>query len=645
MNATKADHSFFSPVGIDEFQVHVDYSGSGYLFVESIVIRETNAWKNILVFWVVLFSLLIDGVVLCYRRLPEGSRRKARVIGATLTDLALFAGLPLMSFFLLHGDDLMIHLNRIEAIKNSLLVGQFPNRVSTFWNDGYGYASAVLYGESFLYVPAILRILGFSVQGAYKFYVFLINLATAFVSYYSFQKVFHNERAALIGSGAYVLAPYRLVCIYMRAAVGEYTAMLFFPLIFYGLMRIYFEDAQEDSYKNNYIALVLGFGGIVQSHVISCVIVSGFTVLFCLIFIKRTFCPARLVQLMKAAAWTFFLNLWFILPFVDYMHLGYTRRPAGIDTPGRMNAHGVFLSQMLTLFQTGYARAYTTLEGISKTNERNYALGAFALSAAIYVIYRLYQGREQSKITKMGDYSLAFGALAGIMCTIWFPWNNFQRMNELFRMIIKNIQFSWRFLGICCFFLTVTTVCLVCQLESGKDRRLYYTVAALLSASFIMSADYYMYRFTQEADLHRFDDEGKLDTVAVGAGEYLLEDTPDGYSDHTESIPGDGVEVFGEHNTGDGRIVTCRNTGAMDACVDLPLLPYRGYVCRDQETGEEFAVQLSVPGRVRIVVPGGYDGTLRVRYEEPWYWRAAEMISALTLLCGTAGLVVRKKRA
>ncbi len=645
MDSGSVEHSFFSPIRADEFQVHVDYSGSGYLFVESITISETNAWKNILLFYVLLFSLFIDGIILCYRGLPEYSRRRARVTWAALIGLVLFVSIPVMNFFMLRGDDLLFHLNRIEGIKTSLLAGQFPNRVSTHWNKGYGYASAVLYGEAFLYIPALLRIMGFSVQGAYKLYVVLINLATVIVAYYSFRKVFHNDKAALAGTMVYALAPYRLVCIYMRAAVGEYTAMLFFPLIFCGLMQIYFENTQDDSYKYNCIPLILGFTGIIQSHVISSVIAAGFTALFCLVFIRRTFCPARLIRMIKAAAGVILLNLWFLVPFLDYFHLGYTKRPDVTGILGRMNSHGAFLSQMFTLFQRGAARAYTTIEGMGTTDERNYALGGLAFAAAFYFLYRLYHGKTQSKIAKIGDCSLAFAMLSGFMCTIWFPWSFFQQMNGLFRFVVKNIQFPWRFMGVTCLFLTVTTICLVCLLESEKDKRLYYAILVLIGGFFIVSADYYMYDYTQTAELHRYEDEAQVATTEIGVGEYLPGDTPENFLDNTESIPGDGVEVSGECNMGDGRTVTCRNTGEEDACIDLPLLPYRGYVCRDEETGEKLKIQLDIPGKVRVMVPAGYTGTFYVKYEEPWYWRAAEVISLLTFLTGAVWAVVKRKQA
>lgn len=643
MNANRVEHSFFSLMQVKEFETHVNYSGSGYLFVESVEISETNAWKNVLLFFVLLFSLLLDGIILGYRRMLENSRRRVRIICVMLIGLAVFTSVPLLSIYILDGDDLMFHLNRIEAIKTSFQEGQFPNRVSSFWNEGYGYASAIFYGEAFLYVPALLRILGFSVQGAYKFYVALVNLATVAVSFYSFRKVFRNDQAALVGCAAYTMAPYRLVNIYMRAAVGEYTAMLFFPLIFCGLMQIYSEDTQDADYKNSHLPLILGFTGIVQCHVISCVIVGAFTGLFCLIFIKRTLCPARLIQMAKAAVWTFLLNIWFLLPFADYMHLGYANSSATSSTLGRMNSHGVFLNQMLTLFQEGDAPVYTIIEASGKASERNNALGGFVFVAVLYLLYRLYQGRIHSRIAKIGDYSLTFGVISVFMCTIWFPWNYFQEMNGLTRMITMTIQFPWRFLGIACLFFTVTTVCLVCLLQDCKDRYLYRMTLVLLGVFFILSADYYMYSYVQKAPMYFYENEAKLDSKYVGQGEYIPDGIPEEFAEDTELLPGAGLEVIGESCVKGVHIVECRNTSAEDTCIDLPILPYRGYVCRDQETGEELAVDLqSVVGRLRVRVPGGYKGSFHVQYEEPWYWRAAELISALTLFGGVAGFVWKK---
>lgn len=637
--------SFFSPVKVDEFEVHLNYSGSGYLFVERVDIHETNAWKNMFLFYVLLISLAVDGIIFWHRKLPADRRRKARVSVVVIGFLTVYASVPLLTFFMPQGVDLLFHTNRIEAIKDSILAGQFPNRVSPFWNNGYGYASAVFYGEIFLYVPALLRVIGFSVQGAYKFYVVMVNLATALIAYYCFRKVFKDNGAALAGCMVYVLAPVRLVCIYLRAAVGEYTAMAFFPLIFYGLFQIYEKDPEGNDYKNSFIPLVIGVTGLLQCHLISSLLAGMFIGLFCVVFIKKTFCPPRMGQLIKAGIGTVLLNLWFLLPFVDYFRLGYTNTANEFTKPGKLNSYGTFLNQMVTFFQDGMGSAYTVAERMSRTDERNYALGGFILVVFLYVLFRAYQGKEKSVVSRVGDCCLVFAGIGTFACTVWFPWDFIQQLNGLFRMVTKNIQFPWRFLGITCFFFAVVTVCLMALLQSSKNRPLYYTVIAVVCSFFVISADDYMHNYTENATIHRNVDGSRLDTCNVGAGEYIPADTPEGFAQSRDSAPGDWLEVSEEWCEEGVHTVSCSNPSDADTYIDFPLLPYKGYTCRDQETGERLEVQLSTPGKVRVVVPSGYGGTFSVKYEEPWYWRVSEAVSALVLAGGIVGMAAgRRKR-
>ena len=49
---------------------------------------------------------------------------------------------------------------------------------------------------------------------------------------------------------------------------------------------------------------------------------------------------------------------------------------------------------------------------------------------------------------------------------------------------------------------------------------------------------------------------------------------------------------------------------------------------------------------VTVAVPAGYSGSLKVLFESPWYWRAAEAVTAVTLLamCIQAYVLHRKKQ-
>ena len=92
----------------------------------------------------------------------------------------------------------------------------------------------------------------------------------------------HNKYIGLCGSILYTLNPYRLSDVYIRSSVGEYTAIIFLPLILYGLWKIYTEDENSPSYKHNWIIPAIGFSGIIETHIISTELVGLTTILACL---------------------------------------------------------------------------------------------------------------------------------------------------------------------------------------------------------------------------------------------------------------------------------------------------------------------------------------------------------------------------
>ena len=58
--------------------------------------------------------------------------------------------------------------------------------------EGYGYPISVYYGDILLYIPALLRLMGFSVTQCFKFYILMINIGTVVCSYVFLIKNKHN---------------------------------------------------------------------------------------------------------------------------------------------------------------------------------------------------------------------------------------------------------------------------------------------------------------------------------------------------------------------------------------------------------------------------------------------------------------------
>ena len=129
-----------------------------------------------------------------------------------------------------------------------------------------GTRPSLFYGELFLYFPAVLRLLGMSVQGAYRTYVMAVQAATAGISFFSFRQMFRHNKTALLGSILYMLAPYHLYNLYWRSAVGEYTALAFLPLIPAALSLLYGHKLPSAREKRVAGAqLVIAFGALLQT--------------------------------------------------------------------------------------------------------------------------------------------------------------------------------------------------------------------------------------------------------------------------------------------------------------------------------------------------------------------------------------------
>lgn len=96
-----------------------------------------------------------------------------------------------------------------------------------------------------MYFPALLRLLGASPVAAYHIFVFSINGMTAWIMYVCAKGMARSRYAGLLASVLYTLSTWRAVNLYHRAAVGEALAMLFFPLLLYGLYLLLAGDCRN----------------------------------------------------------------------------------------------------------------------------------------------------------------------------------------------------------------------------------------------------------------------------------------------------------------------------------------------------------------------------------------------------------------
>ncbi len=605
-----------------------------YLLIRNIrIIPSPYGTRNTL-FQTAAFFLLLDALLLLWS-LKDRLFIDAESVKHVKILLLLIAlnSIPLAVNYLFAGHDLIFHLSRLEGLKAGLESGMFPVKIQPGWLGGHGYAASLFYGDLLLYPSALLRIAGLSIQTVYRFYILCVNTATVLISYYCFSRM-SSKNIGLVCTALYSLNIYRLVCIYDRAAVGEYTAMIFIPLVVFGLWKIYTLPEESKEHGRSWITLAAGCCGIFLSHIITTEMTAFFVLLTCAVLWKKTLRKKTFLTLIRAAAATLCLSLWFFVPLLDYMISG------GFFSSGdfvyyRMEDRSAFLAQF---FMMDYAIAEGSHNAtLGAAGEMPLTLGyASLLVLAYWFVSCAGQKREPGE--RKEEYLIVFLTLLSlIMTTTLFPYAWTARNLPFLKSVIGTIQYPWRFLtiaGILCAYL----LCMILR-KIWIDHHAKKILSGLLIGISLFQALSYMSKCLNGFDVYNVYQSGNISGYDVLNGEYL----PAGVNRDTirETLTdrltydADSIQVDEWHRENHTVVATLTNNTAEVKQVEVPLLLYKGYHAVT-DSGKQLAISPGESFRISVAVPANFTGSIRVAFREPWYWRASELVSLLSL----TGLIV-----
>lgn len=610
-----------------DYAVYVYRLADAALTVKSISIEKTAGGIFKAGIIAVFISAAINLIILYTDKRKKGMIKDGSTeIFFILAGTVIFTSLPLFFGYLINGHDLQYHLLRIEGIKDGLIAGDFPIKIQSNWLKGNGYATAVFYGDLFLYIPAVLRLCGFSIVQSYNIYVFLCNAATCGIAYFCFKGMNVRRKNAVVGAVLYTTSIYRLLDIYVRSSVGEYSAMTFLPMIAYGLWKIYNDDCRSENYKKNWIIPVLGFSGIINTHTLTCEMSAVFTVLLCLIFIRKTFKKERFIVLLKIVVYTTILNLAFFVPFFHYMSLGNFVITSG--EPRYIQQYGAFPGQLLAPLMTYSGLTLDYHEGTASEAPITTGLGLImGIVALMYSFAMGYVGEKREK--KNGIVFAVFSALSIWFSTYLFPWDFFQNICPLFKKVISTMQFPWRFLSISSIMLAL---CAVWALKHIKDNKKAYSYIAIgmMMVSFIQSG-YLIGNIINTYEPFFAYGESKLDTTMVVGAEYL----PAGVlvENYTSQyiIADDNISYLQNYRNNNYIDCTLQNNSDDYGTIAFSIVYYDGYSAVDKVTGEKLQVYKD-EGRLCVYVPPHYSGDVVISFTGFVSWRIATVISIIALI-------------
>lgn len=612
---------------VTDLDFRIFYAGTGTLTIRSIVVKELMIWRlTRILIWIFLFGLGEIG----YYYFFSGKVFQNRRYTGGLVVIIIGASLPAFCDFVIGGHDLMFHLARILALGQSIEAGNWWNPIEYNMVNGYGYATPLFYPQLFLYLPALLYNMAIPVHICYQIYVVCINIATCLICYWCVYKLCKDRDIALFGAFLYIFSAYRMADVYVRAAVGEFTAMAFLPLLVYGFIRVYSTE-QKEIKAADYMPIVLGLTGLIQSHILSCELSAVIIVITCLLLIRKTFEPYRFLALVKTVGITLLLNCGFLIAFLDSTQMDVHVKMNDTCT---IQGAGAYLIQLLGI--------YMMPNGLS--NEKIYGdmplcLG-MSLAIGVLLFWWCYGKRYEWKLEQ--DRTIRAGRVLSVLAVIsilfsleCFPWDSIAGINFVLGKLASVIQFPWRYLvlaTVLCVFVTVMGI----HILKKKGKKLYYiSFGAVIGLLTLLNTGLL---YMQYADISpttkMFATIDKWDSIVyIYGGEYLLEGTDMMQCVNREiSTDTETVSVKNYQSENGFTSFACENRSSEEKQVVIPLFYYDHYRIYDREKGEELKVISGDNNRMNVTIPGNYKGTVCIRYIVPTLWKIAYIVSFVTLL-------------
>lgn len=337
-------------------------------------------------------------------------------------------------FFPMHDDTQVV---RVAQMTKALLDGHFPVRWVRDLGYGYGYPLFNFYAPLPYYIGAAINLSGFDALTSTKAMMVIgVLLSGAFM--YLFAREFFGEVGGIVSALFYVYVPYHAVDIYVRGAVGEFWAIAFTPLAFFGLWKV-----SRDRKWRWVIVGSFGYAAIILSHNLTAMLVTPLLLMATLLASPKLWHRKLFIIFLGLG-----LSVFYWIPAL--LEMGYTNVASQIGGGANFRDHFVCLPQLWDSPWGFGGSAPGCTDGLS------FKLGKLHFIAAVFVIastFFLLLKRKQFNNTY--HYSDKIGVIflttAGLFISLFFTLEGSRFIWETISAMAF-LQYPWRFLTLSSFF-------------------------------------------------------------------------------------------------------------------------------------------------------------------------------------------------
>nr|MCR5788581.1 hypothetical protein [Lachnospiraceae bacterium] len=467
----------------------------------------------------------------------------------------------------------------------AILDRQFPAILFPRTVNEYGELG-VMYPYMFLVFPAVLRICRVSLLTAYDVTIFCTAAAVVSVMYYALRTLQVSSLSAALSATLYLLSPSFVHAETDNGAVlGNGISYIFIPLVIAGLLHLLQGNG------NRWPLLTIGFTGLLQSHLVTTLLVLVCAVLLLCILIPVQLSRGRgravtdcIPDFLKAGIWCLLINIWWIVPFLYYYKNG-----------------NLYLGALGEGFWTFDLPSFISYES-----------GQYAIILCIWLIVMIAIAFSSKKISENVYFAAALflvGLVLVAACTMIFPWDMLRRL-YFFRFFSNTMQFPYRFFFAAFAFLIFGIGMLADRIRmwlEKKQKFLPYCIAMLFILLPVLLYDNHIMKEYSSPDRISY-------TVITGdiapykQREYLPLGTEDEYFSGRDYRLSDenAVRITDYQKRGDKADFVyyyIEGNERKEEYIELPLFLYPGYQIRLSEGAVTLPTESGKENHMRIYLP------------------------------------------
>lgn len=410
-----------------------------------------------------------------------------------LLSLVATRQLFLPGYFPMHDD---LQVGRLYQMDKCIRGFQLPCRWAPDMGYGYGYPLFNFYPPFPYYLGEVFHLLGFSFINSVKL-LFIVGFVLSGVFVFLLGKEFWGDLGGLASAIFYIFAPYHAVDVYVRGAMGEFWAIVFFPVIFWAIAK-----ALKNRQKRYIAFLALFYGLLLLSHNIMSMIFSPLMVAWALFLVWYYHKPLRtLVPVVIGGIWGLGLAGFFTLPaffekkyvHVETMLMGYFN----------YLAHFVPIKKLFLERFWGYGSS-----GWGQTSGMPFQIGYlhWGIPAVALILFTFLLLKRKIRL----DYFLLFTFY--FLLSLGAAFMAHIRSTPIWQTIkpLEYLQFPWRFLALVIFGFSFASGGVIFGVARLVEKKMSRPVCKLLTAGLIAAVVILNFSYFKPEKVLPIIDEEKL---------------------------------------------------------------------------------------------------------------------------------------